>query len=277
MTFRTYRQVSGDDSSKLASQVEAQRARIRERLRGVGGIVAVMSGKGGVGKSSIAASLAVAIQARGGPDVGVLDADLKSPTVARMLGAAGPLRVTEEGVHPARGTHGVRVVSTDLLLDEGQPLSWREPDHDRYLWRGALEAGALREFLSDVVWKGIDILLVDLPPGADGVADLHVLIPELSGAVIVTIPSDESRRSVARTMRAAADAKIPLLGVIENMSGAVCDGCGTHVQVFPGNAGEALAADFGVSFLGKVPFQRPDLAPVEVPTPLIERVMELIS
>lgn len=281
MTFRTYRQVSGSDVSGLASQVEAQRARIRKRLRAVRGIVAVMSGKGGVGKSSITASLALAVQERQVNGVGVLDADLKSPTVARMLEASGPLRVTEEGVHPARGTGGVRVVSTDLLLEEGQPLGWREPGQDQFIWRGTLEAGALREFLSDVVWKGIDILLIDLPPGADGVSDLHALVPQLSGAIIVTIPTDESRRSVSRTMRAAVDATIPLLGVIENMSGTVCSGCGAPVAVFPGNAGERLAREFGVALLGRVPFQsagRPsDDPPVDVPPQLVDCIMELVK
>ena len=281
MTFRTYRQVTGDDASQLAAQVEAQRARIQERLRAVRGIVAVMSGKGGVGKSSLTASLATALQRRVPNDIGVLDADLKSPTVARLLAASGPLRVTSDGVHPATGMGGVRVVSTDLLLDEGQPLSWREPEQERFVWRGVLEAGALREFLSDVVWKGIDILLIDLPPGADGVSDLHALVPQLSGAIIVTIPTDESRRSVARTMRAAVDAKIPLLGLVENMSGAVCGDCGATVPMFPGNAGEQLAAEFGVALLGRVPFQRaertPHDSPLDAPRPLVDRMLELVK
>lgn len=254
VSFRTYFDVTGPDRSDLPGQVAAQRTRIRARLAAVRHIVAVMSGKGGVGKSHVTALLAAAARRRMPGPIGVLDADLRSPTVARLLDARGPLQVTASGVQPATARDGIRVISTDLLLDEGAPLRWREPDSDRFLWRGALEAGALREFLSDVQWGTLDLLLVDLPPGADGAADLATLVPHLAGAVAVTIPSEESERSVARAMRAAGDAGIRLLGVIENMSGYLCAGCGEVRPLFPGNAGEGLATTFGVPLLGTLPF-----------------------
>src|SRR5215831_17417260 len=126
MSFRSYNEITGPDRSNLLGQVVAQRNRVTDRLQTVKRVVAVMSGKGGVGKSYVTALLA-----RGAGQqvkaVGVLDADLKSPTCARMLGARGPIRVGEDGVEPAIGVAGVRLFSTDLLLDEKKPLAWREP------------------------------------------------------------------------------------------------------------------------------------------------------
>jgi ATP-binding protein involved in chromosome partitioning len=253
MTFRTYHEVPGPDRSDLLGQVTAQRARVAERLAAVKSVVTVVSGKGGVGKSFTTASLAVAA-ARRGLGVGVLDADLRSPTVARMLGAAGPLAVNASSVTPATGAAGVRVMSADFLLDDGRPLAWREPPAEGFVWRGAMEVGALRTFLGDVDWEALDLLLVDLPPGADGMSDIATLVPALAGAIAVTIPSDESRRSVARTMRALVDGGKILLGVIENMAGYACGTCGHVGPLFAGSAGADLAAEFGVPLLGRIPF-----------------------
>ena len=125
---------------------------------------------------------------------------------------------------------------------------------ERFVWRGSLEVGTLREFLSDVLWGELDVLLIDLPPGADGAVELGGLIPNLTGAVAVTIPSEESRASVGRTMGAAREAGIRLLGVIENMSGYRCDGCAATQPLFPGNAGVQLADEFHVELLGRLPF-----------------------
>jgi len=252
MTFRTYNDVAGEDRSRLAEQVGAQRARVAARLHSVRRVVAVLSGKGGVGKSYVAARIARAAAAVS--RVGVLDADLRSPTVARLLGAKGPVRLTEDALEPAVTADGIRVMSTDLLLAEGAPLRWREPATERFVWRGAMETGALREFLGDVGWGDLDLLLVDLPPGADGATDLVALVPELAGAVVVTIPSEEARRSVARTMRAASEAGIPLLGVVENMAGYRCGDCGAVGPLFSGDAGAVLAGEFSLPLLARIPF-----------------------
>jgi ATP-binding protein involved in chromosome partitioning len=254
VSFRTYRQVGGPDGSGIAEQVGAQRARVRRQLQAVRRIVAVMSGKGGVGKSFVTAALARSGAGRWPGRVGVLDADLRSPTVARLLGAAGPLRVGDAGVHPATGAAGVRVISTEFLLESGRPLAWREPDAEQFVWRGALETAVLREFLADVLWGDLELLLVDLPPGADGVADLRELVPQLTGVLAVTIPTDEARQSVARAMHAAGAAGIRLLGVIENMAGYRCSDCGHTGPLFPGSAGAGLAAEFGIPLLARIPF-----------------------
>lgn len=252
MTYRTYHQVAGEDRSQLGAQVKAQRDRVAQRLATVGRVVAVMSGKGGVGKSYVTSWLARAAATT--DRVGVLDADLRSPTVSRLLGASGPLRVGEHGVEPSITAEGISVVSTDLLLDEGRPLQWRSSAGDPFTWRGLLEAGALREFLSDVAWGSLDLLLVDLPPGTDGMTDLYQLVPSLAGVVAVTIPSDEARRSVTRSLKAAQASDMPILGVVENMSGYHCPGCDRIQPLFDGAAGQALADEFAVPLLGRVPF-----------------------
>jgi ATP-binding protein involved in chromosome partitioning len=261
MTFRTYHDLPDRDRSDLLGQVTAQRARVADRLATVRSVMTVVSGKGGVGKSFTTASLAVAA-ARRGLAVGVVDADLRSPTVSRMLGAAGPLAVHKTGVRPALGVAGVRVMSADFLLDDGKPLAWREPSAEGFVWRGAMEVGALRAFLGDVEWGTLDLLLVDLPPGSDGVGDVATLFPAVAGAVAVTIPSDESRRSVARTIRALVDNGQTLLGVIENMAGYACEACHQVGPLFPGSAGADLAAEFGVALLARIPYD-PSATPAE--------------
>jgi ATP-binding protein involved in chromosome partitioning len=257
VSFRTYAEVSGDDRSRLGEQVDAQRRRVRERLSSVKRVVAIMSGKGGVGKSYVTAAIARGMAARISRGIGVLDADFASPTTGRLLDARGPLVVDEDGVHPARGVDGIVVCSTDLLLDDGAPLAWREPTSERFVWRGALETGALREFLADVAWGELDLLLIDLPPGTDRLEDLTELVPNLTGAIAVTIPSEESRRSVERAVRSATHAGVRLLGIVENMSGYLCADCGAIAPLYAGNAGALLADAFSVPVLYRLPFMTP--------------------
>ena len=269
MTHRTYFDVEGPDRSALGEQVGRQRARVIERLRDVKRVVAVVSGKGGVGKSYVTAALARSI-AQGGAPVGVLDADLQSPTVARLLGASGPLRVADDAVHPALGMEDVRVVSTDLLLDDGRPLAWRSKAGESHIWRGAAEAGVLREFLGDVAWGALDVLLIDMPPDAGRLADLATLVRDKLAAIAVTIPSDESARSVQRALAAARDAGVTILGVVENMSGYACATCDTIGPLFAGNAGARLAAAFDVPLLARLPFVPVGVSATPLPPSLVD-------
>ena len=271
MTFRTYFDVEGGDTSKLGEQVARQRARVAERLRDVRRVVAVVSGKGGVGKSWVTAALARAIAQRTGA-IGVLDADLQSPTVARMLAARGPLRIGDEGVMPAIGEHEVKVISTDLLLDDARPLSWRRAGAESHVWRGVAEAGILRELLADVAWGALDVLLVDMPPDAARLGDLSTLVREKLSVIAVTIPSDEAWRSVGRALTGARDAGITILGVVENMSGYACGTCATIGPLFSGDAGHRLAAAFDVPLLAKLPFVPPSGAAIELPAALVDAV-----
>jgi len=259
VTLPGYHDVHGDDRSALAAQVGAQRARVHGRLRAVRRVVAVTSGKGGVGKSTVTAAMALGAAARGAR-VGVLDADLKGPTMASLLGAAGPLALTDDGVRPAAGRAGVGVMSMELVLARGRPLAWRADAHESFVWRGALETGALRELLGDTQWGALDLLLVDTPPDGDRVEDLALLVPSLGGVVAVTIPSDESLRAVERALGRARDLGVPILGIVENMSGYRCAGCGTTRPLFGGRAGDALAERFDVPVLARVPFTPPGTA-----------------
>src|SRR5213594_822101 len=150
MHIRTYHELTEPDRSGLAAQIMAQRRRVAERLAGVGRLIAVMSGKGGVGKSFVTAHLARAL-ARAGRAVGVLDADLNGPTIPRLLGVNhSPLPTPDGVVELAVGADGVKCISMDLLLQDGAPLAFRGPQAESFVWRGALEAAALREFLGDV-------------------------------------------------------------------------------------------------------------------------------
>ncbi len=251
--IRTYNEVTGQDRSDLLGQVTAQRERVAARLESVRHVVAVVSGKGGVGKSLLSAGLAAAL-ARGGRGVGLLDADLHGPTAARMLGApAGGLVVRESEVEPALAS-GVRVMSSDLLLEDGAPLAWREPGHERFVWRGALAAGMLREFLADVAWGALDVLLVDMPPGSERLDTLAELVPGLRGALVVTIPSEASYRAVRRAVEAARAARVTVLGVVENMAGYRCGACSATGPLFDGDAGERLSRDAEAPLLARVPF-----------------------
>jgi len=243
--MKKYRDIAGDGGSNIVGQVEAQQARLGARLREVRAIIAVVSGKGGVGKSSVTANLAGAF-ALGGARVGVLDADLNGPSMATMLGVRGrTLVVGAVGVEPPDGALGIGVMSMDLLLaGDATPLTWDAPSQaEAHTWRGTMEANALREFLADTAWGALDVLLIDLPPGTDRLATIIGMVPALAGTVIVTIPSDVSRLVVRKSITVALAAPAPVLGLIENMAG-----------MFPGPGAEGLASESGVPFLGRVPF-----------------------
>jgi ATP-binding protein involved in chromosome partitioning len=244
--MKRYKDIAGDGGSNVVGQVTAQQARLARRLAGVRAVVAVVSGKGGVGKSTLTASLAAALAA-GGWRVGVLDADLNGPTMAKMLGVRGrALTVVGDAVAPPVSAQGIRVMSMDLLLaSDATPLAWQAPTPaEAHTWRGSMEAQALREFLSDTDWGDLDLLLIDLPPGTDRLATIAGLLPALTGAVVVTIPSEVSRLVVRKSLTMAREMGARVLGLVENMSG-----------LFPGDA-TALAAEAGVPFLGAVPFDR---------------------
>ena len=251
--IRTYHEVD-ELHSDLPDQIAAQDERVSARLASVARVVAVMSGKGGVGKSLVSALLATAM-ARRGRRVGLIDADLNGPSVPRLLGIEpGTLVEGPDGLEPPTSPAGVRVMSMGLLLEPERTLAWREPADAGFVWRGAQERGALREFLSDVAWGELDVLLVDLPPGTQRLAELHALIPQLAGVLTVTIPSAASRDSVTRSLDMARTRGLRLLGVIENMSGVLCGACGSLVPLHAGDAGEDLAEGFDVPLLARLPF-----------------------
>ena len=245
--MKRYRDIAGDGGSNVTGQVGAQLARLRQRLEPIRFVVAVVSGKGGVGKSTITGGLACAF-ALDGWRVAVLDADLNGPSMAKVLGARGArLQVGESEVEPPLGVLGVRVMSMDLLLPgDAAPLVWDAPTQaEAHTWRGTMEANALREFMADTAWGALDVLVLDLPPGTDRLATVVSLVPGLAGTILVTIPSDLSQLIVKKSITVARGSGVPVLGLVENMAG-----------LFPGPDAEALAREAGIPFLGAVPFDR---------------------
>jgi len=213
-------------------------------------IIAVVSGKGGVGKSTTAALLALSLR-RQGYDVGLLDADITGPSIPKMLlknpphPRGGPI-----GIMPVESGTGIKVMSINLLL---------ENPNQAVIWRGPLISGAIKQFYEDVHWGNLDYLIVDLPPGTSD-ASLTVMqsIP-VNGIVMVTTPQSLAAMVVRKASSMAAQLDIPILGVVENMSYAVCPHCGKPFEVFgPSNAGE-LAESMGAPLLGRLPI-RPELA-----------------
>jgi ATP-binding protein involved in chromosome partitioning len=251
------------DQPNILDQVLAQREAVAARLARIKHVVAVMSGKGGVGKSALTANLAAALGLQGWA-VGVLDADIHGASAAAMLGARGQQVVFEpNGTRPAIGVADVKVMSMDLLLaNDDAPVAWRHPGGlaaDTFVWRGTLEANALREFLADTTWGTLDYLLIDMPPGSDRFDTLMRLVPDLSGALVVTIPSQVAHMVVRRAITAARQAGGHLLGLVENMAGLVAAGGKVTQELFPDGQGEAFAAQVNVPYLGRIPFD-PHLA-----------------
>jgi ATP-binding protein involved in chromosome partitioning len=253
--IRTYNQVESQTGDLLVEQIRGQRARLASRLAGVRNLIAVGSGKGGVGKSLVTANLAAAL-AEAGQRVGALDADLNGPSLARMLGASGGQLVDgAEGVAPVRAACGVRVMSMELLQnDPDAPLRWRAPSGSGFVWQSSIETGTMREFLSDVAWGELDFLLMDLPPGTDKMTRLFDLLPGLQTMLLVTTPSEMSRRVVARAARLAREQGIPEVGLVANMTEYVCPCCGHTGPLFPGDGVARLADATGLEVWARIPF-----------------------
>ena len=215
-----------------------------ENLPGIGRILAVASGKGGVGKSTVTTNLALALAGQG-LSVGIVDADLYGPSIPGMLGVPTnePPRIgPDDKVIPAEA-HGVKVISMGMLTGDDKPA----------ILRGPMVAKYLRMFITEVAWGGVDVLLLDLPPGTGDVQLTLAQAFPLSGAVIVTTPQDVSLKIARRGLRMMEQVKVPILGIVENMSGFTCPSCGTVTHIFHQGGGERIAGDLGVPFLGAVP------------------------
>lgn len=255
--MKTYKDIIGDGGSNIVSQVTEHVDRVQARMASVQHVVAVMSGKGGVGKSSVTVNLAAAL-AMQGYTVGLLDADINGPSLAKMTGVRGHgLPLGDTGLRPATSDLGLRVMSIDLFLpDDAAPVLWEAPtQRDAFTWRGMMEMNALRELLADTEWGTLDYLLIDLPPGTDKLPNLVDLLPHLSGTVIVTLPSGVSQFVVSKSITMATDLlQTPIIGLIENMGAYVCPHCGETETLFPAGDVVALAQKHDVPFLGSIPF-----------------------
>ncbi len=206
--------------------------------------IAIISGKGGVGKSTVTVNLATAF-AMQGKSVGVLDADIHGPSVPRLLGLEGKQAKTSPmGLFPVDGPLGMKVMSIDFFLPEQAPT----------IWRGPLKMRAIRQFLSDVEWGELDFLFIDLPPGTgDEPLSIAQLLPDIDGVVIVTMPSELSSSIVKKAITFAQRLNMPIIGVVENMSGFICPHCNEKIEIFQSGGGKKMAQEMEVAFLGSIP------------------------
>ena len=214
-------------------------------IPGIKNIIAVGAGKGGVGKTTVAVNLAVALSQRGGR-VGMIDGDVYGPNVPIMLGLESQLSSDGKKIVPAK-KHGVQVVSMGFLADSNAPI----------IWRGPMLHGIVKQFFKDVRWDELDYLVIDMPPGTGDVAlSLSQTVP-VAGAIVVTTPQKVSLADSRRAVAMYRKLKVPILGIIENMSSYVCSSCNHESDIFGKGGGEAIATEIDVPFLGQIPIYEP--------------------
>ena len=212
-------------------------------LPDVKNIIAVSSGKGGVGKSFVTASLANRM-AQKGYKVGILDADITGPSIPKMYGVKGPAQAVDAGIYPIEAKNGIKVMSVNLLLPrEDEPV----------IWRGPILANMVKQFWTDVIWGDLDYLFVDMPPGTGDVPLTVFQSLPVEGIVIVSSPQDLVKMIVRKAYKMAQMMKINVLGVVENYSYLVCPDCGKHISVFGESHIDEIVAELGTEVLGKMP------------------------
>jgi ATP-binding protein involved in chromosome partitioning len=225
----------------MTSRVTSAPGQKAEVLPGVKNTIAVASGKGGVGKSTVAVNLAVAL-AREGAKVGLVDADIYGPSIPLMMGITQRPKVKGQKLVPLEAW-GVKVMSIGFLVDPMQAV----------IWRGPMASGAVKQFLSDVEWEDLDYLVFDLPPGTGDIQLTLVQTIPLTGAVIVTTPQDISLADARKAFVMFGKVNVPVLGLVENMSYYVCSHCGHRDEIFDNGGGKRAAAELGIPFLGELP------------------------
>lgn len=235
---------ASDESSKQINpqdQLKLKMCKIKHKI-------AVISGKGGVGKSTVAVNLAVALALHGHQGkVGILDADIHGPCVPKMLGLKGQRLIGGPAglLFPVTSRLGIKVVSMDFLLPN---------DEAPVIWRGPLKMRLIQQFLSDIAWGELDFLLIDLPPGTgDEPLSIVQLIPDMDGVIIVTMPSEVSEAVVKKSVAFARQVGVPVIGIIENMSGFICPECGAKVDIFKTGGGKRIAESMGIPYIGSIP------------------------
>jgi ATP-binding protein involved in chromosome partitioning len=227
----------------VASRVQAHRVqKDLTPLPQVRNIIAVASGKGGVGKSTTAVNLALALQAEGAT-VGVLDADIYGPSIPKMLGLSGRPDSPDGKTIEPKHNHGLQAMSIGLLVGEDTPM----------IWRGPMVTQALQQLLNDTRWQGLDYLVIDLPPGTGDIQlTLSQRVP-VSGAVVVTTPQDIATLDARKALQMFAKVEVPVLGIVENMAVHVCSNCGHSEHVFGAGGGQKMADQYDVALLGSLP------------------------
>jgi ATP-binding protein involved in chromosome partitioning len=227
--------------AKMTADVRARGGFGRQAIPGIRNIVAVGAGKGGVGKSTTAVNLAVALQ-RKGARVGLMDVDVYGPNIPQMLGITEPAYGNAGRIAPGEA-HGLKVISMGMMVPPDQAV----------IWRGPMLHGAVQQFMRDVEWGELDYLVVDLPPGTGDVSLSMAQSVPVAGAIVVTTPQGVSVSDVRKAVGMFRQLNIPVLGVVENMSTFACPHCGERTDIFGHGGGEKMAADMGIPFLGAVP------------------------
>jgi len=222
-----------------------ERQLMTQRLFKIQHKIMVLSGKGGVGKSTIAVNLAAALSLAG-KKVGLMDIDIHGPSIPKMLNLNGaPVGVKDNMIYPVSYDVNLKVMSVGLLIND--------PDR-AVIWRGPMKYGIIKQFIRDVEWGELDYLIVDSPPGTgDEPLSIAQLVPDADGAVIVTTPQEVAIEDVRKSVRFCETLKLPVLGVIENMSGFVCPHCNEVTDIFSAGGGEKMAESMEIPFLGKIP------------------------
>ena len=217
-------------------------AQPQQLLPDVKNVIAVASGKGGVGKSTVSANLAVAL-AMDGAKVGLLDADITGPNIPLMLGVEGQPQSSADNKITPLERYGVKVISIQFFVPEGQPI----------VWRGPLVGGAIQQFLRDVAWGELDYLVIDLPPGtSDAQLTLAQAVP-ISGSLLVTTPQDVALMDVQKALAMFRRMSVPVMGIVENMTSFVCPDCGHATEIFGRGGGERFARENGLEYFGGIP------------------------
>jgi len=221
--------------------------KLNESLGKIKHVVIVMSGKGGVGKSTVSSNLAMALSMKG-YQTGIMDIDITGPNIPKMFDIEDEkLDVVDEKLIPVMVPPSLKVMSMAFLLPNKE---------DPVCWRGPVKMTAIRQFIEDVEWGDLDYLVVDMPPGTgDEALSIIQLIPKADGMVIVTTPQDVALLDSKKSLVFSAQANIPIIGIVENMSGFVCPHCGKQTDIFKSGGGEATAEQYDVQFLGKVPIE----------------------
>jgi ATP-binding protein involved in chromosome partitioning len=250
--------VAGITRAEIAVSAEVPKSAANNQiLPNVRHIIAVGSGKGGVGKSTVTANLAVAL-AKAGAAVGLIDADIHGPSIPTMMGVNHEPFVINKKMVPLE-SHGVKIISMGFLVNEKEAV----------IWRGPMIVAALRQFITDVNWGELDYLLVDLPPGTGDIQLTLAQTVPVAGAVVVTTPQTVALLDAKRSVAMFQKTNVPVFGIIENMSEYICPQCGHHEAIFDSGGGERYAAELGVPFLGGIPLEPSIRAAGDAGTPVV--------